>query len=198
MSTQLEAAIIAGVVGLLTAAFGTAVTFLQAQRERSKWLVDFKTSYTIELYKQRLLTYPKIFTTIGRLSHGSNPKPNSSIAGEVASELNEWLYGTGGMCAEAGTRGAVLGLRLRCRSWADSGDNRRPADLYQWRNVALTMLRLDIDVIGLEQYDFDNMPSALQRLKKEVEQMVSGKSGAMSQSGVKRLDLRARPRTAGD
>ena len=44
------------------------------------------------------------------------------------------------------------------------------------------MLRLDIDVIGLEQYDFDNMPSALQRLKNEVEQMVSGESGEMRQS----------------
>jgi hypothetical protein len=191
MSTQLEAAIIAGVVGLLTAAFGTTVTFLQAQRERSRWLVDFKASYTIELYKQRLLTYPKVFTTIGRLSHGAIPKPNSSIAEEVASELNEWLYGAGGLCAEAGTRGAVLGLRLRCRSWADSGDHGQPADLYQWRNVALTMLRLDLDVVGLEQYDFDHMPSALQRLKKEVDQMVSGKSVAVPQSSAKRLDLRA-------
>ena len=90
------------------------------------------------------------------------------------------------------------GLRLRCRSWAESGDHGRPADLYQWRNVALTMLRLDIDVVGLEQYDFENMPSALQRLKKEVEQMVSGMSDGVPQSGAKRLDLRARPRTAGD
>lgn len=182
MSTQLETAIIAGAVGLVTALIGTAVTFLQARRERSKWLVDFKTSYVIELYKQRLSTYLTVLEVIGRLSHGAVPKPDSKIAGEVASGLNAWLYGAGGLCAEAGTRGAVLGLRLRCRAWAESGDGGQPADLYQWRNVALTMLRLDIDVIGLEQYDFDNMPSALQRLKNEVEQMVSGESGEMRQS----------------
>jgi hypothetical protein len=189
MSTQLETAIIAGAVGLLTAMIGTAVTFLQAQRERSKWLVDFKTSYSIELYKQRLSTYPKVFETIGRLSHGAVPKPDSSIAGEVASELNDWLYGAGGMCAEAGTRGAVLGLRFRCRAWADSGHHDRPADLYQWRNVALAMLRLDIDVVGLEQYDFDNMPSALQRLRNEVEQMVSRESGLVRQSKNRSFNL---------
>jgi hypothetical protein len=192
MSTPIETAIIAGAVGLVTAAIGTAVTFLQAQRERSKWLVDFKTSYTIELYRQRFSVYPEVFKTIGRLSHGATPKPDSSIAGEVASELNQWLYGPGGLCAEAGTRGAVLGLRLRCRLWADSGDHSRPADLYQWRNIALAMLRLDVDVVGLEQYDFDNMPSALQRLKKEVEQMVSRESEAVRQSSSKRFNLRAR------
>lgn len=184
MSTQLETATIAGVVGLLTAAIGSLVTIIQSQRERSKWLVDFKTSNAIELYKQRLSTYPKVFEIIGCLSHGAVPTPDSSIAGQVARDLNDWLYGAGGLCAEAGSRGAVLGLRLRCRKWADSGDQGKPEDLYQWRNVALQMLRLDIDVVGLEQYDFGNMPSALQRIKEEVEQMMSGKSGVTGQSHV--------------
>ena len=69
MSTQVQAAIIAGVVGLITASVGALVTFLQARKERSKWLVDFKSTYTLELYRQRLVVYPAAFKIIGRLSH---------------------------------------------------------------------------------------------------------------------------------
>jgi len=178
LSTQVEAVVIAGAVALVTALIGFTVTVWQARRERSKWLVDFKSTTTLELYRQRLSTYPAVFEIIGRLSHGADPKPNASTAGQVALELNNWIYGSGGLCAEAGARGALLGLRLRCAAWAASGDHDRPADLYEWRNLALARLRLDIDLAGLENYDFDNMPSALQRLKGEVDQMVSDRSAA--------------------
>lgn len=192
MTTQVQAAIIAGVVGLLTALVGAVINFLQARRERSKWLVDFKASYSLELYKQRLATYPDVFRIIGRLSHGAEPKVDSSIAGEVASELNNWLYGAGGMCAEAGTRGAVLGLRQRCRTWAKSDKSHHPEDLYKWRNTALKLLRLDIDVVGLEEYNFDNMPSVLDRLNVEIDVMTKNKSKSRRYSNSMRLKSRPR------
>ena len=178
MSTQVEAAVIAGAVGLCTASVGALLTFLQARRERSKWLVDFKSSYALELYGQRLAVYPAVFKIIGRLSHGAEPKPDASIAGQVAIELNDWIYGAGGLCAEAGTRGALLGLRLRCSAWATAGNEARPKDLYDWRNVALAMLRLDIDIVGLEEYDFGNMQSALDRLRNDVNSMMDEKARA--------------------
>lgn len=180
MSTQVQAALIAGVVAFATALIGSVVNILQARRERSRWLVDLKASYTLELYRQRLTDYPQVFKIIGRLSDAAIPEPDSSVAGVVAGELNDWLYGAGGLCAEAGTRGAILGLRECCRAWARTGDHSLPRDLYQWRNVALAMLRSDIDVVGLEQYEFDNMPSALQRLKREVEQTINNEGMSRS------------------
>jgi hypothetical protein len=176
VSTQVQAAVIAGVVGLLTASIGALLTFLQARKERSKWLVDFKSNYTLELYRQRLAVYPAAFKIIGRLSHGAEPQADASVAGQVAIELNDWIYGAGGLCAEAGTRGALLGLRMRCSAWAGAGDHGRPKDLYDWRNVALAMLRLDIDLSGLEEYDFANMQSALERLRNDVNRMVDEKA----------------------
>lgn len=172
MSTQIQAAVIAGIVGLLTASIGALLTFVQARRERSNWLVDFKSNYALELYRQRLAVYPAAFKIIGRLSHGADPKPDASIVGQVAVELNDWIYSAGGLCADAGTRGALLGLRIRCSAWPSAGDSGRPEVLYDWRNVALAMLRLDIDVTGLEEYDFGNMPSALERLRNDVSRMV--------------------------
>ncbi len=170
MSTEVQAAVIAGAVGLVTALIGTAVTVLQARRERSKWLIDFKGTTSLELYRQRLSCYPEIFKIIGRLSHGAEPAPDGAIAGQVALDLNAWIYGLGGLCAETGTRGALIGLRSSCFTWARSGT--KPTDVYEWRNLALTGLRLDIDLDGLEDYDFDNMASTLKRISGEVDQMM--------------------------
>lgn len=181
MPTEVQAALIAAVVGLLTALTGTTVTMLQARRERSKWLVDFKGTTSLELYRQRLSSYPHIFKIIGRLSHGAHPAPDANVAGQVALDLNDWIYGLGGLCAEAGTRGALIGLRTRCTSWASSGNE--PADIYGWRNLALARLRLDIDLDGLENYDFDNMPSTLQRIKSEVEQIMIERTAKPHQPG---------------
>lgn len=93
----------------------------------------------------------------------------------MAADLNGWLYGAGGLCAEATTRGAILGLRLRCQEWAEAEDREMPGDFYEWRNLALRTRRADIDLAGLEQYDSGNMSSALQRLKAEVEHAISGR-----------------------
>jgi hypothetical protein len=85
VSTQVQAALIAGVVGLATASIGALLTFLQARRERSKWLVDFKSTYTLELYRQRLAAYPAAFKIIGRLSHGRSRSPTPRSRGRSRS-----------------------------------------------------------------------------------------------------------------
>src|SRR3712207_2957337 len=100
MSPQAEAALIAGIVALVTASVGAVLTLLQVRRERSKWVSDLTTSYALEVHRQRLAAYPEAFRIIGQLSHPV--RPNAADAGRVAAELNDWLYGAGGMCAEAG------------------------------------------------------------------------------------------------
>ena len=91
----------------------------------------------------------------------------AQVAGKVARELNEWLYSAGGLCADATTRGALLGLRECCRRWAASG--RQPAQLYEWRNLLTTFLRRDLDVLGLDSYDFEPGSTLLAKLQQELQ-----------------------------
>lgn len=86
----------------------------------------------------------------------------------MAQQLNEWIYSAGGLCADATTRGAVLGLRECCTRWAADGGP-IPADLYKWRNLVTTFLRRDLDVIGLDAYDFDVDSTLLSKLQMELD-----------------------------
>jgi hypothetical protein len=172
MATQIQAALIAAIVGLVTTGVGALLSANQAKRERSKWLVELKSGYALELYKARLATYPRVFETLSGLSHVRGEKEIGTNAANVARDLNGWLYSAGGMCADSAARGAVLGLRHRCREWAATG--KRPDDFYVWRNLAIQMLRRDLDLDDRnETYDFDNLKSLLQRLKADADQLTA-------------------------
>lgn len=95
---------------------------------------------------------------------------NSHAAGRRGStrELNEWIYSAGGLCAEATTRGAVVGLRECCRKWAQD-EGPQPDDLDTWRNLTTTFLRRDLDVGGLDSYDFDLDSTLLSKLQDELD-----------------------------
>lgn len=62
MSAQVEATLISAAVALVVAGGGGLLTWSQVRRERTKWLVDLKAAYTLELYKTRLNSYPELFT----------------------------------------------------------------------------------------------------------------------------------------
>jgi hypothetical protein len=91
------------------------------------------------------------------------------MADEVACELNSWFYSSGGMCADASTRGAILGLRRCCQTWATTGN--RPKETNEFRNLAIYLLRRDLDVGGLEEYDFQNPSTMLEKLKADLSTM---------------------------
>jgi hypothetical protein len=167
MPIELEAALIAALVALITAGVSSLLSWMQLRRERDKWLVEFKSTYSLELYKARLSSYAEVFKTIGKLSNYN--RPTFSSAKEVANELNNWLYSNGGLCAGNNTRGAILGLRESCERW--SKEESRPSDLYEWRNAALASARLDLDLQGLESYDFANPQSLLHQLQSDIQSL---------------------------
>jgi hypothetical protein len=72
------------------------------------------------------------------------------------------------MCADATTRGAVLGLRDSCSRWATIGDT-RPPQLYEFRNLTITFLRRDLDLGGLEPYDFQRNVTVLNKLRDDLD-----------------------------
>jgi hypothetical protein len=189
MSIELQTALISAGVATLTAFIAGYISWVQLRRERNKWLVDLKSTYSLELYKSRLVVYPEAFEIIGKLSsfHGS---VTTQTAGEVASKLNDWLYSLGGVCAGTPTRGAILGLRESCREWA--GEEKVPSDLYAWRNAALSLLRLDLDLHGLESYDFSNLRSLLGQVQDDIRSLEKTLETRTKRLSEARPDLRGR------
>jgi len=165
---QVTTALISGFVALLVGGVSALLTLSQIRRERRKWLTDIKVAWSLELHRTRLATYPEAHRALAPLSHASTEAVTPQIGGDVARQLNDWLYSAGGLCADATTRGALLGLRECCRKWASEG-GAEPADLYVWRNLLGTFLRRDLDVLGLESYDFDLDSTLLSRLQKELD-----------------------------
>jgi hypothetical protein len=165
MSDTVVAAIISAVVALITVLISFGVAWWQLSRERLKWVADLKASYHSELYKTRLTAYPEILKVIGDLSTRAVEPLSAEKAEEVARKINTWLYGAGGLCASKQTRGALLGLREVCLSWRARNDW---GNLYGFRNPAIEMLRRDLDIKGLESYDFNDLQSVLEELKEDM------------------------------
>src|SRR5579863_7757183 len=134
MSAQVQAAIIAAAIALLTAIFSSYFTFIQFQREKNKWLIELKASYSVELYKTRLVEYPHIFILLGHLSKHSPNQLTPLEAQQIGNKIHEWLYSPGGLCAESSTRGALRGLRYYCQEWKQGT---RPPEITEWRHYAL-------------------------------------------------------------
>ncbi|WP_406095693.1 hypothetical protein [Kitasatospora purpeofusca] len=168
MSEQIVTALLSGLVALVVAAVGAALTLAQQRRARARWLTDLKSGWALELHRARLESYPEVFRILGGLSHAAGSPLTPEVAGQVALALNGWFYGPGGMCATATARGAVLGLRSHCRRWARDGGP-RPGELYGWRDVAVAALRRDLDLPGLESYDFRPGSTILADLRRELE-----------------------------
>jgi hypothetical protein len=91
----------------------------------------------------------------------------AQAAGDVAAELNTWLYSIGGLCADATTRGAIIGLRDSCDRWSSSGQ--RPPQLYEFRNLAVAFLRRDLDLAGLEPFDVRRTVGVLAKLRDDLD-----------------------------
>jgi hypothetical protein len=172
VSTQVLAALISGVVAIFVAGGSAILTWAQIRRERNKWQIEVKMTYATELHKTRLSSYPEVFRILSELSHGGGDQVTAEKAGNVAKKLNSWFYSAGGMCADATTRGAILGLRKSCERWERTG--RRPDELYGFRNIAIAFLRRDLDVGDLnESYDFDEDSTLLGRLRRDLATMDS-------------------------
>lgn len=166
MSTEILSALIAALVALITAAISGFITWSQVQRERTKWLVDLKTAYNVELYKARLAEYPKLLHVLEKLSTRAAIPMTPETSQKIANEINDWFYSAGGLCADASTRGALLGLRESLLQWREGP---LPPEIRQWRNAVVFSLRRDLDVMGLESFNPDDTAPLLEKLKKEME-----------------------------
>ena len=197
MSLQVETILISGAISILVAILSVVTTFSfqreqlkqndkkfkqkqehaertlkheveQFREEQIKWIIGLQTAYELEKYKIRIASYPQAFLIIGKLSHKARESMTAEKATQVAHELNDWYYSTGGMCADLSTRGAIRLLRKACLTWGKQGS--RPPDFYIWRNNALLLLRNDLGIQGLElkTSEIEDVTTLLERAKKEV------------------------------
>jgi hypothetical protein len=176
MPLELQTALISAGVGVVTAVIGFFITWNQIQREKTKWLTDLKTSYSIELYKLRLTSYPRMFEILGKLSKHATEPLMPEKANRIADEIHEWLYSPGGLCANATTRGALKELRTICSTWKQ---DERPPKMGEWRHCAMFLLRRDLDLRGFESFDLEDTESLLQMVQAEMDAAIAeAKRGA--------------------
>ena len=143
MSTELQTALIAAGVALVTAVITGYLTWQQIQRERTRWLYDIKTTLSMELYRARMAEYAKLSKILMGLSTQSKPKLTVARAHAIADELNEWMYGAGGMVAPGRTRNAGWALRDRLYRWTSGA---QPKDILEVRKLLMWSMRADLDI----------------------------------------------------
>jgi hypothetical protein len=189
---QLATAVISAFVALVVAGITAGLTLIQERRERKKWLTDVKVAWSLELHKARMATYAEVHKALFPLSRKNPEKLTPEIAGRVAHELNLWLHSAGGLFADATTRGALVRLRDCCFTWSDGGEE--PSELYTRRDLMTTFLRRDLDVLGLDSYDFNTDSTAISKLQEEFDQpRRTGLLGRLRVSRLTRGAQRSRP-----
>jgi hypothetical protein len=177
VSESVLPAIISAIVALITAGTTIYFSFLKFKQEktrflheiedkRSGWVKEMKAYYSLELFKVRLKTYPEILETLGEMSTRATEPFTPEKSKQVAVRINRWLYSKGGLCATEETRGAILQIRNICFDWKEGLP---PEKLFKLNDYAALFLRRDLDMKGLESYNFENSRSLLEEQRKDIE-----------------------------
>jgi hypothetical protein len=169
MPIELETALIAGVVALITASLTGYVSWLQVQRERAKWLYDIKTNISVELHRRRMEEYAKLSKLLIGTSRASRESFTPAKAHEMADLINDWMYGAGGLMASARTRNAGWALRDRLLRWKDG---KQPRNIIEVRTVLWWSMRQDLDIPSGREEDLPE-DKLIKQLREEMETAVN-------------------------
>ncbi len=164
MSMELQTALIAAGVALVTALIPAFISWQQVQRERMHWLYDIKTTLSVELHRKRMEEYAQLSKILLGLSTTSQKQLTITRAHQIAAEINEWMYGAGGLVASAKTRTAGWALRDRLLRWKAG---HQPKDIMEVRTLLLWSMRNDLDIPSGRTLDTEE-DSLLMQLKDEM------------------------------
>lgn len=153
-------------VAALTAIATAVFTWWKFYYDKKTWVIDLKKSYSMEIYKARLETYPILLKHLMQLS-ATTFDPHHIDAAEIVSAINEWLYGKGGLVAERQLRNCVVHLRDVLRRESPSNE-----DIAHWKHMTTFFLRYDLDIFGLEDSTSNFETGLLAELKQRVEQLL--------------------------
>src|SRR5512143_1435410 len=164
MPIELQTALIAAGVALITALITAYFAWRQLQRERARWLYDIKTTLSVELHRKRMDEYANLSKILMALSTTTKKQLTITKAHQIADEINEWMYGAGGLLAAAQTRNAGWALRDRLLRWKAGS---QPRDIMEVRTLLLWSMRNDLDIPSGRTQDTEE-DSLLKQLKDEM------------------------------
>jgi len=162
MPTELQTALIAAGVALVTAGITAFIAWRQLLREKARWLYDIKTTLSVDLHHRRMEEYAGLSKILMGLSSTSQKQLTIARAHQIAEEINEWMYGAGGLLAGAKTRNAGWALRDRLLRWKAG---HQPKDIMEVRTLLLWSMRNDLDIPSGRIEDTDSL---LKQLKDEM------------------------------
>ncbi len=165
MQPELQTAVIAGVVALITATLTGFLTWQQIRRERAKWLYDLKATFSVELHKARMAEYAGLSKLLIGISRANHEKLTPARAHKIAEAINEWMYGEGGLVASAPTRTAGWALRDRLLRWKAGP---RPKEIIEVRTLLWWSMRQDLDIASGREQDLSE-DMLLKQLRKEMD-----------------------------
>ena len=170
MSPELQAALIAAGVALVTGGVTGYFTWVQIRREREKWLYDIKTTISVGLHGARMAEYAKLSKLLLGTSTASREKLTPARAHEMADLINDWMYGAGGLMASARTRNAGWALRDRLLRWKEG---KQPKDILEVRTLLWWSMRQDLDIPSGRE---DDLPQdkLIKQLQDEMEGAING------------------------
>jgi hypothetical protein len=164
MTTEVQTALIAAAVALVTASFTGYLTWEQIRRERAKWLYEVKVTFSVELYRKRMEEYAALSQILIALSSTNQKKLTPAKAHEAADAINEWMYGAGGLVASASTRNAGWALRDRLLRWRAGPV---PKDISDVRSLLAWSMRRDLDIPTGSRRD-ENQDTVIKQLQDEM------------------------------
>ena len=172
MSPELQSALIAGSVALITALITGIVTLQQMRREQARWLYDIKTTMSLELHKSRMDEYAGLSKILIGLSTASREKLTLARAHKIADSINEWMYGRGGLLASARTRNAGWALRDRLLRWKAGN---QPKDILEVRRLLWWSMRRDLDIPSGREQDLPE-DTLIKQLEDEMNLLEASRS----------------------
>jgi hypothetical protein len=167
MPIELQTALIAAGVALVTALITGYFSWRQLQRERARWLYDIKATLSVELHRKRMEEYARLSKILMGLSTTTKKQLTIASAHQLAEEINEWMYGAGGLLAGAKTRNAGWALRDRLLRWKAG---HQPRDIMEVRTLLLWSMRNDLDIPSGRTQDTEE-DSLLKQLKDEMNEV---------------------------
>lgn len=164
MSSELQTALIAAIVALVTASITGFLAWQQLRRERAKWLFDLKASISLELYKARMTEYTALMKLMSKLSRKGKTVLTPKMAHELAQEINEWMYNAGGLIASARTRNAGWAIRDILINWVKGNV---PEEAFQVREALIWSMKMDLDISPDRRWRYSS-DTILKQLQSEM------------------------------
>lgn len=134
--------VISGVVVILSKILDALFARSQQRRERFRWAEQLKQAQVTEVLKARMEEYPKFVPFMMNLERRDLRQCPPSEIRELASVINSWAYGRGGLCAESETCAAIQVLRKTLEQLAESQES--PERIRRWMHLVVNLLRRDL------------------------------------------------------